>query len=93
MGKETPDFDTYWQHVLDEVEALKGSPVEINEMPIRDNEVSTAYGASFRGVGDFPLFAYFTVPRATARSPRCSRRQATAAWWRCPTTGDAGATP
>ena len=65
----TADFDTYWQRVLDEVEALRGSPVVINELPIRNNEVSTAYGATFRGVGDYPLFAYYTVPRGNGPFP------------------------
>lgn len=55
-------FEAYWEGVLEEVDALSESAVEIKELPIRSNEVSTAYGVSFEGVGGYPLFAYLTVP-------------------------------
>ena len=61
---DTPEgFDSYWQSVDEEVLNLRGSPVEVEHLPLRDNEVSTAYGLRFSGIGGYPLFAFLTVPR------------------------------
>ena len=38
-------------------------------MPIRSNETSIAHGLRFEGVGGYPLFAYFTVPRGEGPFP------------------------
>ena len=69
MTSQSPRFDSYWQSVPDEVTALSDSPVEVEELPIRSNEVSTAYAVRFRGVGDYPLFAYYTVPKGGGPFP------------------------
>ena len=62
---DTPEgFDSYWQDVADEVSALRNDPVEVERLPLRDNEVSNAYGLRFSGIGGYPLFAFLTVPRA-----------------------------
>ena len=57
-------FDGYWRAVEQEVAALADSLVQVEELPLRSNEVSVAYGLRFRGIGDYPLFAYFCVPRS-----------------------------
>ena len=69
MLDETPEFDSYWQRVLDDVEALRDGPVDVTELPLRSNEVSIAYGASFQGIGGYPLFAYISVPRGDGPFP------------------------
>ena len=45
-------FVDYWQSTLDEVAALQATPVRSVEMPLRSNEISTARGFSFTGIGD-----------------------------------------
>ena len=67
---DTPEgFDSYWQDVTEEVSALRGSPVDAEHLPLRDNEVSIAYGLRFSGIGGYPLFAFLTVPRAHGPLP------------------------
>ena len=67
---DTPEgFDSYWQDVTEEVWALRGSPVDAEHLPLRDNEVSIAYGLRFSGIGGYPLFAFLTVPRADGPFP------------------------
>jgi cephalosporin-C deacetylase len=68
-NNEPIGFTAYWQEVLDEVSALSGGPVEIEELPIRSNETSIAHTARFEGIGGYPLFAYFTVPRGDGPFP------------------------
>ena len=63
------ELDSYWQRVLDEVEALRDSPVEVTELALRSNEASTAYGVRFSGIGEYPLFAYLCVPRGDGPAP------------------------
>ena len=58
-------FVEYWQSTLDEVAALQATPVRSVEMPLRSNEISTAWGFSFTGIGDYPLFAYYLVPKGS----------------------------
>ena len=62
MTDAPAEFESYWEGVLEDVEALSMSPVEIEELPIRSNEVSTTYAVRFQGVGGYPLFAYYTTP-------------------------------
>ena len=69
MGISDADFDSYWRRVLDEVEALRDSPVEVTELALRSNEESTAYGVRFSGIGGYPLFAYLCAPRGGGPSP------------------------
>ena len=58
-------FLDYWLSTLDEVAALQTSPVRRVELPLRSNELSTAWAFSFTGVGDYPLFAYYSVPNGS----------------------------
>jgi cephalosporin-C deacetylase len=62
MTQTRTKFVSYWQSVDDEVMALSGDPVVIEESPIRTNEVSTAYSVRFRGIGGISLFAHYSVP-------------------------------
>ena len=67
---DPPDtFDTYWRNVTEEVAALRDTSVEVEELPLRTNEVSTAYGVRFSGIGGYPLFAFLTVPRGDGPFP------------------------
>ena len=63
------DFDSYWQQAMDDVEKLSGGAVEIEEIPLRSSEAAAAFGVRFNGVGHYPLFAYFTVPKGTGPFP------------------------
>ena len=66
---EPRDFSAYWQAVLDEVSALADDAVAVEPLPIRSNETSIAHALRFEGVGGYPLFAYFTVPRGEGPFP------------------------
>ena len=63
------EFESYWQDVDNEVEALAQSGAEIEDLPIRSNEVSAAFGVTFKGIGGYPLFASFTVPNGDGPFP------------------------
>ena len=66
---EPQELPAYWQTVLDEVSALSDGAVAIESLPMRSNETSIAHGLRFEGVGGYPLFAYFTVPRGEGPFP------------------------
>ena len=66
---EPQELPAYWQTVLDEVSALSDGAVAIESLPVRSNETSIAHGLRFEGVGGYPLFAYFTVPRGEGPFP------------------------
>ena len=67
---DTPEeFGPYWQDVTEEASALYGSAVEVEHLPLRDNEISTAYGLRFSGIGGYPLFAVLTVPKGIGPYP------------------------
>ena len=68
MSSTTLDTTTeqYWTAVQDEVAALAGSPVNVQDIPERSNESSKCYGVSFEGIGGYPLFAYLSVPHGEA---------------------------
>ena len=63
------ELPAYWQTVLDGVSALSDGAVAIESLPMRSNETSIAHGLRFEGVGGYPLFAYFTVPRGEGPFP------------------------
>ncbi len=69
MIKTPSGFDTYWQGVTVETAALTDGPVEVEELPLHTNEVSTAYSVRFSGVESYPLFAYLTVPNGEGPFP------------------------
>jgi len=54
--------DNYWLEIQRNVDSLKNTPIKIDEIPERSNELSTVYGLRFTGVGDYPLFAYLSIP-------------------------------
>ena len=68
-SNQSQEFSAYWQAVLDEVSALSDGAVAIENLPMRSNETSIAHGLRFEGVGGYPLFAYFTIPRGEGPFP------------------------
>lgn len=62
-------FDDYWQAVDEEVAALARDRVDLDEIKIRSNESSTVYAARFHGIGGYPLFAYYSVPKGKGPFP------------------------
>ena len=62
MSEDRPTgFDGYWQDVLDEL-ALYPPRVEVETIPIRNNESATMYGLRFTGSDSYRLFAYLSIP-------------------------------
>jgi cephalosporin-C deacetylase-like acetyl esterase len=57
------DRNAYWASVTDEVSALAGSAINVEELPERSNDQCIAYGVRYEGIGGYPLFAYLTLPR------------------------------
>ncbi len=66
---EPQELPAYWQTILDEVSALSNGAVAIESLPMRSNETSVVHGLRFEGVGGYPLFAYFTMPRGEGPFP------------------------
>ena len=61
-------FDGYWQDVLDGL-ALYPPRVEIETIPIRNNESATMYGLRFTSAGSYRLFAYLSIPAGDGPFP------------------------
>ena len=53
----------YWDSVISEVAALKGSAVESVPHDLSSDDMTVTTELRFRGIGDYPLFAYFSRPR------------------------------
>ena len=62
-------FESYWKPVDDEAAALTNGRVDLEEIKIRSNESSTVYGCRFTGIGGYPLFAYYSVPKGKGPFP------------------------
>ena len=69
MTVKANDFNSYWSTLDTEVSDLNNDEVKATELPIRSNENSTAYELRFHGVGQYPLFAYLTVPKGEGPFP------------------------
>ncbi len=65
-------FDAYWEAVEEQVSALSRDRVDLEEIKIRSNESSTVYAARFKGIGGYPLFAYYSVPKGKGPFPALS---------------------
>ena len=62
-------FDAYWEAAHEEVSARSRDRVDLEELKIRSNESSTVYAARFKGIGGYPLFAYYSVPKGNGPFP------------------------
>jgi cephalosporin-C deacetylase len=62
-------FQEYWESLDSEVGALVSSPVEADVIPIRSSEFYTVYSLRIVGVGQYPLFAYLSVPAGAGPFP------------------------
>ena len=63
-----PNFNEYWQNVLDELAQLPLAP-ELTELPIRSNEHGTVYGLKLTSLGAYRIFAYYCVPHGAGPFP------------------------
>ncbi len=61
-------FDGYWQDVLDEL-ALYPPRVEVEAIPIRNNECATMYGLRLTSSDSYRLFAYLSIPAGDGPFP------------------------
>ena len=68
-GSNGTGFEQYWAGVDEEVFAMGVSPVESEALPMPSSDQYTVYGVRFRGVGDYPLFAYVSVPSGRGPFP------------------------
>ena len=61
-------FDGYWQDVLDEL-ALYPPRVEVEAIPIRNNESATMYGLRLTSSDSYRIFAYLSIPAGDGPFP------------------------
>ena len=54
----------YWDSVVREVAALKDSAVESEPHDLSSDDTTVTIELRFRGIGDYPLFAYYSRPRS-----------------------------
>lgn len=58
-------MNSYWESTISAAkEVASARHVEIQPLPMRDNETSSAYSVQFEGHDGYPLFAYLHVPRS-----------------------------
>ena len=53
----------YWDSVIQEVAALKDSAIESEPLDLSSDDSTVTSILRFKGIGDYPLFAYFSRPR------------------------------
>ena len=62
------DRETYWAEAMAEVTSRPPQP-EVDELPIRSTDFSDGYGVKLTSLGDYRLFAYYSVPKAAGPHP------------------------
>lgn len=55
--------ETYWAEAMAEVMSRPPRP-EVDELPIRATDVSIGYGVKLTSLGDYRIFAYYSVPKS-----------------------------
>jgi cephalosporin-C deacetylase len=63
-----PDFDQYWQRLLDELAGYPAQP-EIDCIPLRSTDFATLYGVRLTSIGPYRLFGYLSLPRGDGPFP------------------------
>jgi cephalosporin-C deacetylase len=63
-----PDFDQYWQRLLDELAGYPAQP-EIDRIPLRSTDFATLYGVRLTSIGPYRLFGYLSLPRGDGPFP------------------------
>jgi cephalosporin-C deacetylase len=62
------DLETYWAEAMAEVTSRPPTP-EVDELPIRSTDFADGYGVKLTSLGDYRLFAYYSVPKAAGPHP------------------------
>jgi cephalosporin-C deacetylase-like acetyl esterase len=62
------DLDTYWAEANAEVMSRPPKP-EVDELPIRSTGFADGYGVKLTSLGDYRLFAYYSVPTSGGPHP------------------------
>lgn len=62
------DRETFWAQTMAEVMSRPPKP-EVDELPIRSTEFSDGFGVKLTSLGDYRLFAYYSVPHGTGPFP------------------------
>jgi len=62
------DLETYWAEAMAEVMSRPPAP-EVDELPIRSTDFSDGYGVRLTSLGDYRLFAYYSVPKTAGPHP------------------------
>ena len=68
MDTKPADFDTYWQHVRDELAAYPMAP-ELEWLPLRSTDFATLYSVRLTSVGPYRLFGYLSLPQGEGPFP------------------------
>ncbi|HEY3109176.1 MAG TPA: hypothetical protein VGL23_10520, partial [Chloroflexota bacterium] len=62
------DLESYWAEAMAEVMSRPPRP-EVDELPIRSTDFAEGYGVKLTSLGDYRLFAYYSVPKAPGPHP------------------------
>jgi cephalosporin-C deacetylase len=63
-----PDFDAHWDGVDAELAGLPPAP-ELESLPMRSTDFSTAYTLRLTSVGPYRIFGYYSVPKGDGPFP------------------------
>jgi cephalosporin-C deacetylase len=62
------ELETYWAEAMAEVTSRPPAP-EVDDLTIRSTEFADGYGVKLTSLGDYRLFAYYSVPKASGPHP------------------------
>jgi cephalosporin-C deacetylase len=62
------DLETYWAEAMAELTSRPPQP-EVDELPIRSTDFADGYGVKLTSLGDYRLFAYYSVPKKAGPHP------------------------
>ena len=62
------DLDSYWSEAVAELTSRPPN-AEVDPSPIRSTEFSDGFGVKFTSLGDYRLFAYYSVPHGAGPHP------------------------
>jgi cephalosporin-C deacetylase len=68
MDTKPADFDAYWQHTREDLDAYPMSP-EIALLPLRSTDFATLYSVRLTSVGPYRLFGYLSIPKGEGPFP------------------------
>ncbi len=67
-NKKPSDFDSYWEHVSDELARTPAAP-EIHPIPLRSTDAADCYGVRLTSIGPYRIFGYLSIPHGPGPFP------------------------